>query len=87
MCVYSRVCMCERTGYNDAWVVSSLVFFFQILIQLLQLLIVLVEKAAWRRIYHRLGVPHLPTLSHFARAALELAANAERRGGSSVGGA
>ncbi|UKZ96170.1 uncharacterized protein TrAFT101_010970 [Trichoderma asperellum] len=51
------------------------------------LLIVLVEKAAWRRIHHRLSVPHLSTLSHFARAALEPAANAERRGGSSVGGA
>lgn len=77
--------MCERTGYNDAWYHHPL--YFQPLIQLLQLLIVLVEKAAWRRIYHRLGVPHLPTLSDFARAALEPAANAERRGGSSVGGA
>jgi hypothetical protein len=61
-------------------------FCFIYLFQLLQLLVVLVEKAARRRIHHRLGVPHLPALSHLARA-LEPAANAERRGGSSVGGA
>lgn len=66
--------------------------FLQLLVVLfflfLQLLVVLVEEAARRRIHHRLCVPDLSALSDLALAvALELAADAEGRGGFSVGGA